>query len=165
LFPFDTTRRGFNLGSEVRSLEASSGGSFLDWREGFAIALAKCGSRGAVWRLSRWAARLGQPPTTERGDDMAHTTADILAVQSRLQDLLETMPPAQAMLLEAVVAGTPIEVQPDAADTSPDADDRAIIIVSGRGTGRWLLFDLSDVLAELNPQPLPPDPPEVDPFR
>ncbi len=96
---------------------------------------------------------------------MAHTTADILAVQSRLQDLLETMPPAQAMLLEAVVAGTPIEVQPDAADTSPDADDRAIIIVSGRGTGRWLLFDLSDVLAELNPQPLPPDPPEVDPFR
>ncbi len=63
---------------------------------------------------------------------MAHT-ADILAVQSRLQDLLETMPPAQAMLLEAVVAGTPIEVQPDAADTSPDADDRAIIIVSDRG--------------------------------
>ena len=89
-------------------------------------------------------------------------TRDVLAVQARLQDLLATMPPEQADLLEAVVAGTPVEVRQDAPDPSIDADEASIIIVSGR-RGRWLVFDLRDVLAELNPQPLPPDPPDSRP--
>jgi hypothetical protein len=84
-------------------------------------------------------------------------TSDVLAVQARLQDLLETMPPEQANLLEAVVAGTPVEVRQDAADVATDAEEASIIIVSGRG-GRLLVFDVRDVLAELNPQPLPPVP-------
>ena len=95
---------------------------------------------------------------------MAHTTADVRAVQSRLQDLLDTMPPGQADVLEAVVAGTPLEVRDDAPERRGDADDQAIIVVGGRA-GRWLVFDVSEVVSDLNPQPLPPDPPDLDPFR
>jgi hypothetical protein len=87
---------------------------------------------------------------------------DVLAVQSRLQELFDTMPPGQADVLDAVVAGTPLEVRQDAPDGATEADEASIIIVSGRG-GRWLVFDLRDVLAELNPQPLPPDPPDTRP--
>ena len=95
---------------------------------------------------------------------MNHSAEDVLAVQSHLQDILDTMPAAQADLLEAVVAGTPVEVRQESPETPTDAEESSIIIVSGRG-GRLLVFDLRDVLAELNPQPLPPDPPPDLPFR
>src|SRR3954447_4946058 len=84
---------------------------------------------------------------------------DIRTVQSRLQDLFETMPPAQAELLEAVVAGTPVEISQGASRTG-GAEDASIIVVGGLG-GRVLVFDLDAVLAELNPQPLPPGPPDA----
>ncbi len=84
---------------------------------------------------------------------------DVLVVQSRLQELFDTMPPGQADVLEAIVAGTPLEVRQDAPDGATVAEEASIIIVSGRGRGgRWLVFDLRDVLSELNPQPLPPAP-------
>lgn len=91
-------------------------------------------------------------------------TEDVRMVQSRLQELFDTMPPAQADVLEAVVAGTPLQVRQDAPDVATEADETSIIIVSGRG-GRWLVFDLGDVLADLNPQPLPPEPPDSNLIR
>lgn len=90
-------------------------------------------------------------------------TDDVRTVQSRLQELFDTMPPGEADVLEAVVAGTPLEVRQDAPDGATEADETSIIIVSGRG-GRRLVFDLGDVVAELNPQPLPPEPPDSDRF-
>ncbi len=92
---------------------------------------------------------------------MARTTeTNVRAVQSRLQDLLDDLPEHQAVVLESVLAGTPLEVDRGAAPEQADGQDRAIIIVSGR-RGRVLVFDLGDVLDELNPQPLPPEPPEA----
>ena len=105
--------------------------------------------------------RLRIPPAIEKAMKMPRNE-DVLAVQSRLQELFDTMPPGQADVLDAVVAGTPLEVRQDAPDGATEADEASIIIVSGRG-GRWLVFDLRDVLAELNPQPLPPDPPDTRP--
>lgn len=90
-------------------------------------------------------------------------TEDVRIVQARLQELFDTMPTAQADVLEAVVTGTPLEVRHEAAEPATPADETSIIIVGGRGR-RWLVFDLGDALAELNPQPLPPDPPDSKPF-
>jgi hypothetical protein len=87
---------------------------------------------------------------------------DALAVQARLQELFDTMAPDQANILDSVIAGTPREILHDHAEASSEADQASIIIVSGR-SGRRLVFDLHDVLTELNPQPLPPGPP--DPSR
>ena len=91
---------------------------------------------------------------------MARTSAHVHAVQSRLQDLVDELPPEEADLLEAVLAGTPVEVRQDAPDRPGGADETSIIIVGGLG-GRWLVFDVRDVLAELNPQPLSPEPPDA----
>lgn len=86
---------------------------------------------------------------------------DVLAVQTRLQELIDTMPARQSDVLEAVIAGKPLKDHQDA--TGSEADKASIIIVSGR-SGRRLVFDLRDASAELNPQPLPPDPPDTSPI-
>lgn len=87
-------------------------------------------------------------------------TEDIRHVQSHLQDLFETLPAGQADVLEAVVTGTPLQVRDD--DQRPTtAEETSIIIVGGRGR-RWMVLDVDRVLAELDPQPLPPEP---DPRR
>ena len=86
--------------------------------------------------------------------------SDVRAVQHRLQELLDDLPEEQAALLEAVVARPPTQVLETIDDPGPDGDEVSIIIVSGRGR-RWLRFDLDDILAELNPQPLPPEPPDL----
>ena len=87
---------------------------------------------------------------------------DALVVQTRLQEMFDTMAPDQANILDAVIAGTPREMRQDHAEALSKADQTSIIIVSGR-SGRRFVFDLRDVLTELNPQPLPPEPP--DPHR
>lgn len=87
---------------------------------------------------------------------------DALVVQTRLQEMFDTMAPDQVDILDAVIAGTPREIRPDHAEALSKADQASIIIVSGR-SGRRLVFDLRDALTELNPQPLPPEPP--DPHR
>jgi len=95
---------------------------------------------------------------------MMSRTEDVRVVQARLQELFDTMPSAQADVLEAVVTGTPLEVPEEQGKPATQADEASIIIVGGRGR-RWLMFDLGDVLAELNPQPLPPGPPDSNPLR
>ncbi len=86
---------------------------------------------------------------------MGSTTSPLQTVQDRLQELLNTLPSEQAEVLEAVLTRSPQEVVREG--PRGGGDDEAIIIVSGRA-GRWF-FDLSDVL--LNPQPLPPEPPDL----
>ncbi len=91
-------------------------------------------------------------------------TDHVRNVQARLQELFETMPPGEAEVLEAVVTGTPLEVRHEETRPSTTSEETSIIIVGGRDR-RWLVFDLdrlTDRAADLNPQPLPPDP---DPFR
>ena len=95
------------------------------------------------------------------GDEMPRNN-DALVVQTRLQEMFDTMAPDQASILDAVIAGTPREIRQDHAEALSEADQASIIIVSGR-SGRRFVFDLRDVLTELNPQPLPPEPP--DPHR
>ena len=87
---------------------------------------------------------------------MAGSTPLLRAVQDRLQELVDTLPDEQADVLEAVLTRTPQEELREA-PSGTAGDDRAIIIVGGRA-GRWFLFDVGDVL--LNPQPLPPEPPD-----
>ncbi|WP_298457875.1 hypothetical protein [uncultured Cellulomonas sp.] len=90
---------------------------------------------------------------------MARST-DVRAVQSRLQELFDSMPPEQADVLEAVVAGTPLEVREEPPLGADGADEVSIIVVGGRRRG-WIVFDVGEILAELNPQPLPPEPPDL----
>ena len=85
-----------------------------------------------------------------------NSSSPLRRVQDRLQELFETLPDEQADVLEAVLTRTPQEELRDGPTVA--GDDSAIIIVGGRA-GRWFLFDVSDVL--LNPQPLPPEPPDL----
>jgi len=89
---------------------------------------------------------------------MAGSKSLLRTVQDRLQELFDTLPGEQADVLEAVLTRTPQEEVRDGPVGDGDGDDRAIIIVGGRAN-RWFLFDVSDVL--LNPQPLPPEPPDL----
>lgn len=97
----------------------------------------------------------------QMGDEMP-LNDDAFVVQTRLQEMFDTMAPDQAHILDAVIAGTPRESRQDHAEALTEADQASIIIVSGR-SGRRFVFDLPEVLTELNPQPLPPGPP--DPSR
>lgn len=87
---------------------------------------------------------------------MGSTRSPLQTVQDHLQELLNTLPSEQAEVLEAVLTRSPQEVVREG--PRGGGDDKAIIIVGGRA-GRWFFFDLSDVL--LNPQPLPPEPPDL----
>jgi hypothetical protein len=90
-------------------------------------------------------------------DEVAHADpaltahADIQAVQQALQNLRATLPPAQALVLDAVMAHAG-----DAATPAPRAPRAEIIFVGGRSQVPIVIrFDPAGPVS-LNPQPIPP---------
>lgn len=83
----------------------------------------------------------------------------VAAVQVKLQELMDSLPPDQAEVLESFVLRPARALDATAAQKNWQRnDERSIIIVGGR-SARWFNVGLDDYLVELNPQPLPPDPP------